>query len=152
MKFLINLLKLFLFVNLSIVIFLTAYFKITAPEGSAILWHYCFAKGENLTLKSDYIHKSPVVIKELRGMKIGQDKTIRFSQDEDWRLSYALNPFHLVKTKSGFKIYQYIKFDRKGIDRTVINLHLIKFTVQDKWVYLLNPKPFIVYYRYSEMD
>jgi hypothetical protein len=152
MKFWFNLFKLFLIINLSIVIFLAAYFKITAPEGSAILWHYCFAKGEDLTLKSDYIPNSPVVLKELRKMKIGQDKTIRFSQEEDWRLSYALNPFHLVKTKSGFKIYQYIKFDTKGIDRTVINLHLFKFTVQDRWVYLLNPKPFMVYYRYSEID
>ena len=116
---------------MSLFIVTISYFKITAPEGSAILQHYCFGNGEDLELKSDYIPNSPVVLSELKKMRIGQDKTIRFNQCKDWRLSYALNPFHLIKKKNGFEIYQFIKFDSKGLDVTEINLHLFKFKVKD---------------------
>lgn len=99
---------------LIIIISLCLYFKITAPEGCAVLQHYYFGNGNKLELKSDYLPNSPVIIKELKKMRIGQDKTIRFYQKEDWRLSYALNPFHLVKKRNGFEVYQYIQFDTKG--------------------------------------
>ena len=45
------------------------------PEASIILNHYCFGNGEKLILNSDYIKNSPVVIKELKRMKVGQKKT-----------------------------------------------------------------------------
>ena len=63
---------------LNIIIFLFLYFKITAPEGCSVLQHYYFGNGKKLELKSDYLPNSPVIIKELKKMHIGQDKTIRF--------------------------------------------------------------------------
>lgn len=135
-------------IGLFFITVLISYFKITAPEGSAILQHYCFGNGEDLELTSDYLPNSPVIIKNLKKMRIGQDKRITFHQYEDWRLSYALNPFQLVKKQDGFELYQYIIFDRKGVDITEINLHLFKFKVKDSWVHLLNPKPFMVHYKY----
>ena len=132
-----------------IIVFFVAYFKITAPEGSAILQHYCFGNGEDLVLKSDYLPDSPVIIEELKKMRIGQDKRVTFFQKKDWRLSYALNPFHLVKKQNGFEIYQYIKFDTKGIVVTEINLRLFKFKVKDSWVHLIKTTPFMVHYQYD---
>ena len=108
-----------------------SYFNITAPEGSAILQHYCFGDGNDLALESDYLPNSPVIKLELKKMRIGQDKVIRFNQNKDWRLSYALNPFHLIKTINGFKIYQYIKFDNKGLDVTEINFRLFRIKIKD---------------------
>ncbi len=134
---------------LSVFISLFLYFKITAPEGSAILQHYFFGNGEDLELKSDYLPKSPVIVEELKKMKVGQDKKIVFCQKEDWRLSYALNPFHLVKKKNGFEIYQYIIFDRKGRVKTEINLHLFRFMVKDSWVHFMKTTPFMVRYQYD---
>jgi hypothetical protein len=132
------------------VLFLIFYFKITAPEGSAILQHYCFGDGTNMVLESDYFPNSPVIKAELKKMRIGEDKVIRFNQNEDWRLSYALNPFHLVKKTNGFKIYQYVKFDNKGVDVTEINFRLFKIKVKDSWVHVLNPTPFMVVYQYNK--
>ena len=83
-------------------------------------------------------------------MRIGEDKVIRFNQNKDWRLSYALNPFHLIKTINGFKIYQYIKFDNKGLDVTEINFYLFKIKVKDSWVHVINPNPFMVVYLYKK--
>ena len=133
-----------------IILFLVVYFKITAPEGSSILQHYCFGNGEDLELTSDYLPDSPVIIKNLKKMRTGQDKKITFHQYEDWRLSYALNPFQLVKKQNGFEIYQYIIFDKKGEVITEINLHLFKFKVKDSWVHLLNPTPFMLVYQYNK--
>ena len=150
MKKLINLLKLFFGGVIFFIIFLIFYFKITAPEGSAILQHYCFGDGTDLVLESNYLPNSPVIKSELKKMKIGEDKVIRFNQNKDWRLSYALNPFHLIKTINGFKIYQYIKFDNKGLDVTEINFYLFKIKVKDSWVHVINPTPFMVVYLYKK--
>jgi hypothetical protein len=51
---------------LIIIISLYLYFKITAPEGCAVLQHYYFGNGNKLELKSDYLPNSPVIIKELK--------------------------------------------------------------------------------------
>jgi len=81
------------------------------PEASQILSHYCFGDGEKLILDSDYIKKSPVVLNSLRKMKVGQKKRVAFKQNQDWRLSYALNPFYIEKRKDKVIITQWIKFD-----------------------------------------
>jgi hypothetical protein len=126
------------------------FFKITAPEGIAILQHYCFGDGTNMVLESAYFPNSPVIKSELKKMRIGEDKVITFNQNEDWRLSYALNPFHLVKKTNGFEIYQYIKFDNKGVVVTEINFRLFKIKVKDSWVHVTKPIPFMVVYLYKK--
>ena len=118
-------------------------------EGIQVLYHYMYGNGEDLILKSDYLPHSPVIKKELKRMKVGQTKRITFHQKEDWRLSYALNPFHLKKTKNGFEIYQYIKFDTTGKVYTYINTPLGKIKIFDSWVHIKECKPFMLHYYYT---
>lgn len=150
MKRLLKYLKMVVFSGLFLFLFCYSYFRISAPEGMAILQHYCFGDGSELVLKSEYLPHSPVIQSELKKMYIGQDKIIRFYQKEDWRLSYALNPFHLVKNRGGFEIYQYIKFDSKGIDVTELNFYVFKIKVKDSWVHIVNPTPFMARYSYKK--
>jgi hypothetical protein len=149
MKFINKFLKIFTFSVSIITLIVYAYFRISAPEGMEILQHYCLGDGSELVLESDYLPNSPVIQSELSKMKVGQDKVVRFHQREDWRLSYALNPFHLVKKKDGFEIYQYIKFDSKGVDVTELNFYIFKIKVKDSWVHIVNPEPFMVRYNFK---
>lgn len=119
--------------------------KIISPEGSQILDHYCSGNGDTLFLDPSYIKKSPVVLREIEGMREGQTKNIRFTQKEDWRLSYALNPFKIKKEEGKFKIYQYIKFDSKGRDYTDLNLGFTKLRVKDGMVHVYECKPYVAY-------
>jgi hypothetical protein len=121
-------------------------------EGISILNHYLFGNGEDLILKSDYIPNSPVIKKKLKSMRIGETRRITFEQKEDWRLSYALNPFHLKKTKNGFEIYQYIKFDTSGKIFTYVNTPIGKIKIYDNWVHIKKCKPFMVRYYYTTMS
>lgn len=82
------------------------------PEASQALKHYCFGNGEKLIVKSDYIKNSPVVLKHLKRMKVGQKKKVGFHQWEDWRLSFAINPFTIEKRKDKVIITQWMQFDK----------------------------------------
>jgi len=117
--------------------------KIVSPEGSQILDQYCFGNGDTLFLDPEYIKKSPVVLKNIQGLKDGQSKKIRFHQKEDWRLSYALNPFSIEKRGKGYRIYQYISFDKRGKDYTYLDLKVGRIKIQDNIVYTYQCKPFV---------
>ncbi len=119
------------------------------PEGVKVVSHYVFGRGEKYKLTSNYIPKSPVVIGQLNKMEVGQVKIVSFKQYEDWRLSYALNPFELKKMKYGFQINQYIKFDSTGNVYTIINLLGIKIKVYDNWVNFLGTQPYDLTYEYD---
>jgi hypothetical protein len=134
----------------SIFISLFLYFKITAPEGCSVLQHYFLGNGKPLVLESDYLPKSPVIINALKGMRVGEVKRVTFEQKEDWRLSYALNPFQLKKLKNGFDVYQYIKFDNEGEVYTTINLGVLKFNFKDNWVRFFKTTPYNLTYEYRE--
>ena len=143
------------FLIISIPTFLTfislfLYFKITAPEGCSVLSHYFLGDGEPLILESDYLPKSPVIINALKGMRVGEVKKVTFEQNKDWRLSYALNPFHIVKKRNGFDIYQYIKFSSTGDVYTNINLASFKFKFKDNWVHFLKTTPYNLTYHYRK--
>lgn len=115
-------------------------------EGMQVLSHYMFGNGKDLVLKSDYLHKSPVILKRLKTMKVGETRRVAFKQSEDWRLSYAINGFILTKTSDGFRIYQYIKFDDTGKVYTYINTPAGKVKIYDSWVHVKKCKPFKLYY------
>jgi hypothetical protein len=115
-------------------------------EGLQVLSHYMFGNGKDLVLKSDYIPKSPVIVRRLKTMKIGETRRVAFKQSDDWRLSYAINGFSLTKTSDGFKIYQYIKFDDTGKVFTYINTPAGKVKIYDNWVHIKKCKPFKLYY------
>lgn len=119
-------------------------------EASQILHHYIDGNGKPLNLNSDYIKTSPVVHKALRSMKAGESKEVRFKQHEDWRLSYALNPFILKKEQNRVRIYQRIVFrNEKGV-YTNLNLFFFKVKLPDRLIYALNPKPYTVYSEWEE--
>jgi hypothetical protein len=117
--------------------------RIVSPEGSDILYHYCFGNGDTLNIESGYLRSSPVVAKSMMGMKVGEDKKVEFRQAEDWRLSYALNPFRIKREKNGYLIYQNIEFDRYGKIHTDLNLGFTKIRVYDNIVHVFNCKPFV---------
>lgn len=118
-------------------------------EGIQVLFYYMFGNGDDLILKSDYIPNSPIIQKHLKQMKIGETRQIRFHQKDDWRLSYALNPFNLKKTKNGFEIYQYIKFDTTGKIYTYIKTPFGKIKIYDNWVHIKKCTPFMLRYYYT---
>jgi hypothetical protein len=115
------------------------------PEASQILTHYCFGNGEKLILESDYIKNSPVVLKELKKMKIGQKKRVTFTQKEDWRLSYALNPFYIEKREDKVIITQYIKFATTNKTYTWFG----SFKISDNIVHVFDCTPYDVYYEFK---
>lgn len=115
--------------------------RFIAPEASKVLQHYCFGNGDTLYLDPNYLRTSPVVQKNLDNMSIGQSKKIRFHQKEDWRLSYALNPFTITKTNHGAIIEQYIKFREN--DYTYLNILGYKIKVSDNVVHVFECKPFV---------
>ena len=117
--------------------------KFISPEGSSMLCHYCFGNGDTLEINSHYISKSPVLLKNIKGMKVGQTKKVWFKQSEDWRLSYSFNPFMLKRTKNGYLVYQYIKFDTSNKIYTDINLKFTKLRVHDNVVHTFNCTPYV---------
>jgi hypothetical protein len=119
------------------------------PEASMILKHYCFGNGDTLHLPSDYLRKSPVILKNLKQMKIGQTRIIRFKQPEDWRLSYALNGFSLTKKSDKVIVKQWIEFDKKGGIHTDLNLYLFKIRIKDNIVHVFDCTPFWAYSEFS---
>lgn len=119
--------------------------KFISPEGSSIVNHYCFGNGDTLFMDPSYIKRSPVVLREMEGMRDGQIKRVVFTQKDDWRLSYALNPFHIKKEGDKFKIYQYIKFSDNKKIYTELNLGFTKIRVNDGIVHAYDCKPYVAY-------
>gem|GEM_PF-6251046 len=124
-------------------------FNSISPEGIDVLTHYIFGNGEPLELESSYLPNSPVIVENLEFMKIGETKKVGFYQEQDWRLSYALNGFHLTKEDYGFRIYQKTEFDSTGKVYTIINLYITEIKVYDNWVNLLNCTPYDLTYKYD---
>ena len=138
----------FLFCSIAIVFFRrqTGY----PTEAIQIVGHYIFGNGEDLDLKSSYLPESPVIKKQLKSMKIGETKRISFIQKDDWRLSYALNPFHLKKNRDGFELFQYISFDHSGTVFTYIKTPLGNIKIKDDIVHFKKCSPFMVRYTFRK--
>ena len=138
----------FLFCSVAFVFF----FKQTGYpiEAMQIAGHYLFGNGEDLDLKSNYLPESPVIKKQLKSMKIGETKKISFIQKDDWRLSYALNPFQLKKNRDGFELFQYISFDHSGRVFTYIKTPLGNIKIKDDIVHFKKCSPFMVRYTFRK--
>lgn len=126
--------------------------KIIAPEGAAILSHYCFGNGDTLELNSEYISRSPVFLKHVKKLKQGETKKVVFHQAEDWRLSYALNPFNIKKLPEGYLVYQYIRFDESGKIYTILDLKITKIKVYDNIVHTFSCEPFVAVSRIRDKN
>ena len=121
----------------------------TYPEASSILSQYCFGNGDTLMLDTSYLKVSPVITRELSTMKVGEKRIVRFKQKDDWRLSYAINGFTLIKQKDKVIFKQYIEFDKTGKIYTDLNLGITKIRVDDGFVHTFDCTPFWVYSEFS---
>ena len=120
-----------------------------APEASKILSHYC-GNGDTLYLNSTYLSESPVILRQARKLKVGQSiKNLGFKQHEDWRLSYALNPFTIKRTRKGYIVSQWIEFDKTRKVTTKLNLFLFTITIPDSIVHTYDCTPFLVIFKFK---
>ena len=109
------------------------------PEASQALRHYCFGDGSDLRVSADYIKTSPVVKKHLAKMKVGQKKKVGMHQWEDWRLSFAINPFTIEKQKNKVVITQWMAFDKKN----EVTTWLFFIPVKDNIVHTFDCTPYM---------
>jgi hypothetical protein len=118
-------------------------------EGIQVVTHYMFGNGSDLQLRSDHIPHSPVIRKRLASMQVGETVRVSFRQQDDWRLSYAINGFQLTKTKTGFRIYQRIEFDQSGKVYTDIKTPFGNIRLFDNWVHVIDCKAFRLFYNHD---
>ncbi|EJF10595.1 hypothetical protein [Pontibacter sp. BAB1700] len=78
-------------------------------------------------------------------MRVGESRTVWLKQQEDWRLSYAVNGFTLQKKQGKAELSQHIIFKRDKRIYTDLNFYLFTVRVPDGLVHALNPTPFMVY-------
>jgi hypothetical protein len=128
------------FVRHLFILYMIFYGWFIYPEASMVLAHYCFGNGRMLHLPAEYIKQSPVVIKHLEKMKTGERKRITAKQQEDYRLTFALNPFVMEKQKHHVIITQQIAFDTTGKVFTYIG----PFRISDNLVHVFSCTPFMV--------
>ena len=120
------------------------------PEGAAVIDHYLHGSGQDLYLASDYIRHSPVVRRQLAALPVGRTTVVKLRQEEDWRLSYALNAFQLRREAHRVVIYQWMAFDPRPAVRTVLDLGLVRFTVPDGLIHVLHPRPYMAHCEWTE--
>lgn len=139
-----------LFSRQILVIYMIFYGYFIYPEASKILAHYCFGDGSELILKNEYIKKSPVIIYHINDMSENEKRKIGMHQLEDLRLSFALNPFTINKSKNKITISQFIKFDKTGKSITWIG----PLPVPDNIVHVFNCNPYTVksYFEISSLS
>lgn len=112
-----------------LVIYIILYGKVIFPEASDIVRHYCFGNGSTLTSKSDYFKFSPVILSHIKSMKTGEVRRVGAHQWEDFRMTYALNPFTIYRSKEKIIISQWIKFDKTGKVKTMIGPFQFQMTL-----------------------
>lgn len=119
--------------------------RVVSPEAGQIIWHYLYGHGTDLWLSPDYIRTSPVILRSLAQLKEGQSRQFGFRQTEDWRLSYAVNPFSIRKNHGHVLMWQRMKFETKPGTLTTLNYGIGKFRLPDALIYSMNPQTYMVY-------
>ena len=142
--------KIIIFLTFLIGLLFVVYEEDIPYEGIEVLAHYMFGDGSDLHLESAYFPQSPLILRVLKKMKVGETRKVPFRQEEDWRLSYAINGFQITKKINGFSIVQYIKFDTTGKVYTIIKTPLGKIKFFDNWVHIKKCNPFWVKYDYTK--
>ncbi|TGE06096.1 hypothetical protein [Hymenobacter fodinae] len=119
---------------------------IISPEGGAIIRHYLWeGKGRDLHLDSAHIRSSPVIIRQLASMRVGEVRRVTFRMNEDYRLACALNPLNLHKEKDRVIIWQRIAFARDTNTYTRLDYGLGRILLLDAAIHALRPAPFTVH-------
>lgn len=120
--------------------------RIVSPEAGAIVHHYLYGKGKDLWLDSSYLQTSPVILRSWHSLRVGEQRVFSLRhQAEDWRLSYALNPFSLRRSAHEILLWQQIEFSSNPRVRTTLNYDLGSVRLPDALIHALHPQPFMVY-------
>jgi hypothetical protein len=123
--------------------------RFVSPEGGAIVHHYLYGNGKDLWLDNSYLQTSPVIQRSWRSLKPGQSRQFSLHQTEDWRLSYALNPFSLRRGEHEILLWQRLEFSRNHKVKTVLNYGLGKIELPDALIHVLHPQSFTVYSKWK---
>lgn len=123
--------------------------RLESPEGGAVVWHYLHGGGADMWLDSSYLRTSLVITKSLRTLKVGQSAEFGFHQCDDWRLSYALNPFSLRRGHHDVLLWQRLAFATNPSVKTVLNYGLGQVELPDGLIHALHPVPYTVYSRWA---
>lgn len=123
--------------------------RLVSPEGGAIVFHYLHGKGQDLWLDSDYLQTSPVIQRSIHSLKSGQSRQFSLRQAEDWRLSYALNPFSLRRDKHEVLLWQRLEFSANPRVKTKLNYGWGQVELPDALIHALHPMPFTVYSKWK---
>lgn len=123
--------------------------RMVSLEAGQIIWHYLYGHGADLWLSPDYIRTSPVVVRCLAQLKEGQSRQFGFRQAEDWRLSYAVNPFSLNKQNGKVLLWQLMKFETRPGTLTTLNYGIGRFQLPDALIYSMNPQTYTVYSKWE---
>jgi hypothetical protein len=123
--------------------------RMVSPEAGEIIWHYLNGHGTDLWLSPDYIRTSPVVLRSLAQLKEGESRQFVFRQAEDWRLSYAVNPFSLKRSGGTVLMWQLMKFETRPGTLTTLNYRIGKFQLPDALIYSMHPQTYTVYCKWK---
>jgi hypothetical protein len=121
--------------------------RLVSPEAGAIVSQYLYGKGKDLWLDGSYLQTSPVIRRSLRSLKVGQSGKYSLKQAEDWRLSYAFNPFSLHRNEHEALLWQRIEFSTNPRVCTILNYGWGQVELPDGLIHVLHPVPFTVYSR-----
>jgi hypothetical protein len=120
--------------------------RTVSPEAGAIVWAYLHNEGKDLWLDSSYLQTSPVIRRSWQSLKLGESRQFSLRrQAEDWRLSYALNPFSLRRDAHEILLWQRMEFSSNPRVRTTLNYGLGSVKLPDALIHALHPQPFTVY-------
>ena len=123
--------------------------RLVSPEGGAIVYHYLHGNGQDLWLDNSYLQTSPIIQRSWRSLKPGQSRQFSLHQSDDWRLSYALNPFSLRRGEHEILLWQRMEFSTNGAVKTTLNYGLGKIELPDALIHAMHPTPFTVYSKWK---
>ena len=120
--------------------------RLLSPEGGQVTWHYLHGEGKDLWLSPDYIQQSPVITRSLALLREGESRRFTFRQADDFRLSFAVNPFNLRRKAGGdVLLWQKIEFDAKPHTYTILDYGIGSFRLPDALIYSMHPQTYTVY-------
>lgn len=117
------------------------------PEASKMLYHYIYGDGKALTLNSQYFSNSEFLQKIVVKFGSGTHGPIGMIQEDDYRLSLALNPFFLtVLVDSVIIFHPEVDFVQPNSPDayTIVKVFGLQLKVFDGLVSILEGKPYYV--------
>lgn len=126
-----------------------AYTRFTFPEASALLYHYVYGNGSDLMLDSTYFQASDYLNQTITTLGLGEHGPIAFKQNQDWRLSLALNPYYLNISNERVRLFHpkitFAPLSEKDKTFTIVPIGKMKLKIYDNLISAMNPRPFYVY-------